>query len=77
MSVSPLNILDVDGGADDEHQQGDPMGIDCERLALAKEERSVKRILDPLLPSEADVEEHWVSGHLPFRNWCEICVRSR
>jgi hypothetical protein len=77
VSVSPLNVFDVEGEADDEHRRGDPMGIDCERLALAKEGGSVKTILDPLLPSEADVEEHWVRGHLPFRNWCEICVRSR
>ena len=77
VSVSPLNIFDLEGEADDEHQQGDPMGTDCARLALAKEGGNVKRILNPLLPSEADVEEHWVRGHLPFRNWCEICVRSR
>ena len=37
----------------------------------------MKKILHPLPPSEADVEEHWVRGHLPFRNWCEICFRSR
>ena len=60
VSVSPLNIFDLEGEADDEHQQGDPMAIDCERLALAEEGGNVKRILNPLLPSEADVEEHWI-----------------
>ena len=50
------------------------MGIDCERLALAKEGGNVKRILDPLPPSEADVEEQWARGHLPFRNRCGKCV---
>ena len=37
LSVSPSNIVGEEEEADDEHAQGDPTGIDCERLALAKE----------------------------------------
>ena len=59
VSVSRLNSFDVEGEAHDEHQQGDPMGIDCERLALAREGGSVKRILDPLLPSDLMWKSTW------------------
>ena len=30
----------------------------------------------PVKPTKAMVEDHEVS-HLPFRNWCQACVRGR
>ena len=30
----------------------------------------------PVLPSEAEVEQHELT-HLPFRNWCRHCVRAK
>jgi hypothetical protein len=33
-------------------------------------------MLDPKLPSKAEIEEHMLS-HLPYRNWCEHCVKGR
>ena len=29
-----------------------------------------------VLPSEAEVEQHWLT-HLRFRNWCRHCVRAK
>ena len=37
--------------------------------------RSVKK-LDPREPSKEEREEH-EKTHLPFRNWCQHCVRGR
>ena len=31
---------------------------------------------DPKLPSQDEVEYHYVAGHLPYRSWCPICVRA-
>ena len=76
-SVRPLNINEIDGEADDEGIEGDPTGEECERIGLGEKGTFVRKLLDPLLPSEKEVEEHWVRGHVPFRNWCEICVRAR
>ena len=39
-------------------------------------DRKVKKMQDPLLPSEKDVQEHQVT-HLPFRSWCPHCVKGR
>ena len=40
------------------------------------EARKVKKVLCPVLPSAADIEEHNLT-HLPYRNWCKHCVRGR
>ena len=34
--------------------------------------RRMKRIIDPCLPTRAEIEEHRLT-HLPFRNWCPFC----
>ena len=51
-------------------------GEKCERLALEKDE-GVKKLVDPTLPSQKEVEDHWVRGHIPYRTCCEVCVRSK
>ena len=38
--------------------------------------RDILRMLDPKLPSRAEVEEHELT-HLPYRNWCRHCVKGR
>ena len=79
-SVRPLSKIDVDNVSDGD-EEGDleveGAGEGCERLALEKEGGEIRRLLDPLLPSQNEVDEHWVRGHVPYRNWCEICVKAR
>ena len=36
----------------------------------------VRKMQDPALPSKAQVESHQLT-HLPFRSWCDHCVRGR
>ena len=40
------------------------------------EARRVKPVLDPKLPSAAEVREHQLT-HLPYRSWCPVCVKGR
>ena len=40
------------------------------------DERSVKRMLDPRLPTAEEVEDHYRT-HCPYRNWCPHCVKGR
>ena len=35
--------------------------------------RNPRKMLDPKLPSQREVEEHNLT-HLPYRNWCAHCV---
>ena len=38
--------------------------------------RAPKRVLDPRVPTQAEVDEHNMT-HLPYRSWCTHCVRGR
>jgi hypothetical protein len=38
--------------------------------------RRPQKMIDPKLPSRAEVDEH-EKTHLPFRNWCRHCIRGR
>ena len=40
------------------------------------EERFVKNLIDPKMPSEEEAKMHDFQGHIPYRNWCTICVTS-
>jgi len=40
------------------------------------EARASKLLRDPLKPTDAEVEAHNAT-HLPFRNWCRICVQAK
>ena len=32
---------------------------------------------DPKLPTNEEVKEHYLSGHMPYRSWCHHCVGGR
>ena len=38
--------------------------------------RKIKEVVDPRRPTEKEVEEH-NRHHLPYRNWCRICVQGK
>ena len=78
-SVSPLETYDLGNlsDADDENEVIEFEGEDADRLALEKDGGEVRKLVGPLLPNRREVDKHWMRGHLPYRNWCEVCVRSR
>ena len=39
-------------------------------------ERLPVRVHDPALPGRAEIEQHMLT-HVPFRSWCEHCVKGR
>ena len=57
--------------------EGEFAGEACERIGLPGEEEHLKRIKDPKLPSQSEVEAHYLMAHLPFRSWCPVCVQSK
>ena len=70
-------VNEEDSDADDEGIIQGEKGEDVERLGLPKEEDFVRKFRDPKLPSEEEVERHFISGHVPYRSWCGVCVRSK
>merc|ERR1711966_69332 len=67
----------VESDADDEGMRGEVVGQECERIGLAREDEGFKKLLDPKLPTEREAEDHYMGGHLPYRNWCPVCVRAK
>ena len=60
---------------DEEGAEGMPVMLEGERLGLERDGEVIRKL--PKLLSEAEVEEHWVMGHLPYRDWCPVCIRAK
>ena len=30
-----------------------------------------------MMPSQAEVDDHYAANHVPFRNWCRACVKGK
>ena len=71
--------------ADEDESEDDEEGVmrlrgegeEPGRVGAERDEREVKRLIDPRRPSEAEVEEHKRKNHLPYRNWCAICIKGK
>ena len=37
----------------------------------------LRKLRDPRPPTEKEIEEHYLNGQLPYRNWCGICVKAK
>ena len=68
---------EVDSDGDDEGVVGEVLPKDGDRIGLEKEDEVLRKIKDPRLPSQAEVDSHYLCGHIPYRSWCEVCVRAR
>ena len=81
-SQSGIRPIDVNGGEEVVTVgSGDPGSTrDAEEkeeeTETGGEERGVARMLDPRQPSEEERRTHNLT-HLPYRNWCEHCVKGR
>ena len=74
-SVSPMCVDDPEGHlgysegdsgaeqADDEHEDGQPQGLKGERVRAERERDFVRKLGDPRLPSEDEVEAHKLRGY--------------
>ena len=50
---------------------------EVEDVELNAEEAEERKVLPtPVLPSQAEIDEHWID-HYPYRNWCGKCVEGR
>ena len=51
-------------------------GAEGQRIRAEKEQERIKAMADPRRPTEKEVELHNLT-HLPYRNWCELCVAAK
>lgn len=80
--VSPEGgVMGVDGAgeeADEAEEQEETLQLeeDVERHAGIVDKRLVRKMVDPRKPTAEEVKEHDLT-HIPYRNWCPICVRCK
>ena len=51
-------------------------GEEVRKIKVEKEDGVVKELADPRRPSGKEVEKHR-GTHVPYWNWCDICVRAK
>ena len=73
-SVRPNHELDIQEIDDDD--EVDDSGMDGERISIENEGVVVKLVKDPELPTQSEVDKHYVMGHIPYRDWCPVCVQA-
>ena len=56
--------------------EGEMEGELGERIGLPKEDEYVRKLQDPVMPSQDQVDIHYIKGHIPFRSWCHVCVEA-
>ena len=49
---------------------------EAERLGVKGQERALRKLIDPRLPTEEERLERGKT-HIPYRNWCPHCVKGR
>ena len=57
--------------------EGDGEVVEITEREAQEEFEPLRIALDPGQPSAEDVERHRAEGHVPFRSWCEWCVKGR
>ena len=51
-------------------------GAEAGRIDAHEEGKFIKRLVDPRLPTEEEVETHRLT-HLPYRSWCPECAKAK
>ena len=47
------------------------------QLEIEEEPDHLRKLVDPKLPTQEKVDEHYLRGHVPYRNWCPVCIQAR
>ena len=78
--VSPVEeeIVETEGEEAEEAEDEDVLKLKEEvgRKAVVEDKRELRKLGDARKPSTEEVEEHELT-HIPYRNWCSVCVRCR
>ena len=87
-SVSPIYSSDSDPAAVEPPVRSDgdmmmeteaqerPGGVVDANLEESEEGEAPRALRDPGMPTDRERREHMLT-HIPFRSWCEHCVRGR
>ena len=71
-----MEIGDEEDVSDEDEKIGVCGGQDVVRMGAREDCRKLRGMGDPRKPTQKEVEEHRLT-HLPYRNWCTICVKAK
>ena len=71
------SLVDIDAFEGDQEQGIVHGGDEPQRIPGDNSDlRALRKLMDPRLPSVEEVEQHNLT-HLPYRNWCPICIKAK
>ena len=75
-SVRPQENEEIDGMSDEEENGAivETQQKETDKDDEEFEGQAIKRVRKPSEPTQAEIDEHLASGHVPFRDWCGLCV---
>ena len=81
-SVSPKIRCEILGVGDDAVDEGeeleiDDSGVEGETLVSKRDDEVVRKVKGHKLPTSEEGENHYIVGHIPYRDWCPICVKAQ
>ena len=71
-----LEIGDEENVDSEDEKIGVCGGEDVARMGAREDSRKLRGMGDPRKPTQKEVEEHRLT-HLPYRNWCTVCVKAK
>ena len=80
-TVSPKILgIETEGMEEVEEIEEEEEGVikfeDPRKTQVRNDKEFVRKLADPKMPSEEARKMHWLQGHYPYRNWCEVCVKA-
>ena len=64
-----------EGGAEIEQDVDDEVGGGEVQRGMADEGRRVKKLQNPKMPPQDEIDDHEIAGHFPFKAWYAHCGR--
>ena len=69
-------VGEASGGGDEQQEESVSRGGPAEEDAEGEDCQPKVVSVDPGRPTQAEIDEHCID-HLPYRSWCDCCVRGR
>ena len=68
-----MNMTELE---EQEKREAERLGEKGDRLSLEEDDEHVHHLVDPRMPTEEEISKHYFTGHIPYRNWCPVCVQA-
>lgn len=76
-AVRPSEVCELEEGeTESEGEEVFVEGTVGDKIVAEKGDELIRTVTDPRLPTTKEIEKHNLT-HLPYRNWCSVCVSAK